>query len=92
MLTLISQDLTTILRADQSSFLRILVADTVRELLIKGAERAAIAKSPFIRKIVENLPLSKTGDSKWMGETVSYLDQLRATRPVPGQYAECSLW
>ncbi|OCT54506.1 hypothetical protein CLCR_00753 [Cladophialophora carrionii] len=79
-LTSTSPLLTTILEVDRSHFLRILVADVIRELLYNGAERVVFGPSPGLRRIVENFPLSPVGDSKWMGEVIEYFSQIYLER------------
>ncbi|ETI29310.1 hypothetical protein G647_01763 [Cladophialophora carrionii CBS 160.54] len=72
--------LTTILEVDRSHFLRILVADVIRELLYNGTERVVFGRSPGLRKIVEHFPLSPVGDSKWMGEVIEHFSQIDLAR------------
>ncbi|KAJ9606306.1 hypothetical protein H2200_009267 [Cladophialophora chaetospira] len=68
------QHLAVILETDHDHVLRILVADAIRAMLYNGAERAIFGTSPAIRKIIKNLPRSKTGDSRWLGEYLNRVD------------------
>jgi hypothetical protein len=79
-----------IVELDNSHFLRILVADVIREMLYKGAERLVFGKSSASRRIVENFPLSATGDSKWMSEVVEYFSQIDVARAFVEEYAGLS--
>ena len=76
----------TIIEAEKDYFLRILIADVVRELLFNGAEPEAFARSPASRKIVRRFPQSQSGNTSWMTQILEYLDQIDVARP---KHEEC---
>ena len=90
-LTLPSKHMLTILATDQSHFLRVLVADIVRELLVKGADRAVFMKSG-LEKSVESFPVSQIVDSKWMSEITEYFTKIDSPSPLLEECANCSTW
>ncbi len=89
LLILTSLHLTTILEADPSHFLRILVADAIRGLLYNGAEPVVFGKSAAARKMIKMLPRSKNGGSKWMSDLVDYLRQIDLAKASTVEYITC---
>ncbi|OAP54881.1 hypothetical protein AYL99_10581 [Fonsecaea erecta] len=77
--------LETILATGESYFLRILIADVVRELLFNGAEREPLKKSCNRRSIVDDFPLSKNGDSMWLSKIVDHLSAHDVARASVGR-------
>ncbi|KIX97803.1 uncharacterized protein Z520_06581 [Fonsecaea multimorphosa CBS 102226] len=80
-----SQFLTAILATGESYFLRILIADVVRELLFKGAEREPLKKSCSRPGIVDDFPLSQNGDSVWLSKIIDHLSGNDVARAFIGQ-------
>ncbi|KAI1614394.1 hypothetical protein EDD36DRAFT_225641 [Exophiala viscosa] len=75
----------SILEADQSHVLRVLVADIVRELLHNGAERATLKSSPGSQRIIDEFPVAKEADSVWLSRAVEHLSDTDVGRAFSEQ-------
>ncbi|KAK4936358.1 hypothetical protein LTR10_022732 [Elasticomyces elasticus] len=76
--------LSSMLEADESYVLRILVADVIRELLHTGAERANF-KSPRSQDLIEKFPVAKEPDATWMSRVVDHLSDIDVGRAFSEQ-------
>ena len=81
-----SPKLSSILEADESYVLRVLVADIVRELLHSGTERAILKSSPGSQKIIDEFPVAKEADPVWMSRAVDHLSNTDVGRAFSEKY------
>lgn len=79
--------MTSILEKDNSYILRVLLADSMRELLYNGGERAVLKKLTGAPRIIDDLPLSKRADSAWMSQVIDHLNEFDLGQTVAERYA-----
>ncbi|KIX00374.1 uncharacterized protein Z518_10513 [Rhinocladiella mackenziei CBS 650.93] len=77
--------LVDILEVEESSFLRVLVADIVRKLLSRGVERDFFRNVCSTPRTIDDFPVAASADSTWIDKLINHLNEINPTRAFVGK-------